>query len=138
MDSKKVTVEASINADVSKVWNYWNTPERITQWNFANKEWHCPKAEIDLRVGGKIKTRMEARNGSFGFDLEGEYDEIVDQKMISYVMPDGRKVSTTFVNTDGNTMVTTIFDAENLSPIELQKAGWQAILENFKRYVEAN
>lgn len=138
MDNPQIIVEAKIDADIQKVWNSWNTPESITQWNFANDDWHCPKAEVDLRVGGKMKTRMEAKNGSFGFDFEGTYDEIVDQKKISYLMPDGRKVITNF-ETNGNACnVVTTFDAESQSPLAMQKAGWQLILNNFKRFVEGS
>lgn len=138
MVKEQITVEIHIHADVAKVWNYWNAPDKIIQWNFASNEWHCPKAEVDLRIGGKLITRMEAKNGSFGFDLEGVYEEIVNQKTIGYVMPDGRKVVTQFAASDGNSTVTTTFDSENQSPVAFQKQGWQAILNNFKKYVEAN
>ncbi|WP_042492494.1 SRPBCC family protein [Aequorivita sublithincola] len=138
MNTTKITVEKTINADSKKVWDYWNQPEHITNWNFANYDWCCPKASNDLQVGGKLFTRMEATDGSFGFNFEGIYDEIVPQKKISYKITDGRNVTTTFENLGEKTKVTTVFDAENSNPIEMQRAGWQAILDNFKRYTENN
>ncbi|MGJ8594049.1 MAG: SRPBCC family protein [Aquaticitalea sp.] len=138
MKPQKITVKANINATPKKVWNYWNEPEHITKWNFANDDWCCPKAENDLRAGGKLKTRMEAKDGSFGFDFEGVYDEIKEQETITYTIADGRKVTTTFEDLEGKTKVTTIFDAEQQNSIEMQKDGWQAILNNFKKYVESN
>jgi len=138
MDTTKVIIEATVSAGTKKVWDYWNKPEHITKWNFAADDWHCPKAENDLRVGGKLKSRMEARDGSFGFDFEATYDEVTDQKKITYTIADGRKATTDFENLDGKTKITTVFDAENENPIEMQKAGWQAILDNFKKYVESD
>lgn len=136
MNATKITIQATVNAGPSKVWTYYNTPEHITQWNFANDDWHCPQAENDLSVGGKLKTRMEAKDGSFGFDFEGIYDEVIDQQKISYSLADGRQCITEFVEKNGQTVVTTTFDAENQNPVDMQKAGWQAILDNFKKYVE--
>lgn len=138
MEKTKVTVEALIAADTKKVWDYWNKPEHITQWNFAHESWQCPSAENDLQVGGKYKARMEAKDGSFGFDFEVIYDEVVDQKKISYTMLDGRQSTTTFVEEGGKTKVTTVFDAETQNDVEMQRGGWQAILDNFKKYTEAN
>ncbi len=138
MEKTKVTVEALIAADTKKVWDYWNKPEHITKWNFASDDWQCPSAENDLRVGGKYKARMEAKDGSFGFDFEVIYDEVVDQKKIAYTMLDGRQSTTTFVEEGGKTKVTTIFDAEIQNSVEMQRGGWQAILNNFKKYTEAN
>ncbi|HKJ80438.1 MAG TPA: SRPBCC family protein [Ignavibacteriaceae bacterium] len=138
MDTTKVIIEATVSAGTKKVWDYWNKPEHITKWNFAADDWHCPKAENDLRVGGKLKSRMEARDGSYGFDFEATYDEVTDQKKITYTIADGRKATTDFENLDGKTKITTVFDAENENPIEMQKAGWQAILDNFKKYVESD
>ncbi len=136
MQATKITIAATIAADKKKVWNFYNLPEHITNWNFASDDWQCPRAENDLTVGGKLKTRMEAKDGSFGFDFEATYDEIIDQKKISYSLTDGRQVTTTFEAADGKTVVTTIFDAETENPVEMQKGGWQAILDNFKKYVE--
>lgn len=138
MEKTKVTVEALVAANTQKVWDYWNKPEHITKWNFASDDWQCPKAENDLRVGGKYKARMEAKDGSFGFDFEVIYDEVVDQKKIAYTMLDGRQSTTTFVEEGGQTKVTTTFDAETQNDVEMQRGGWQAILDNFKKYTEAN
>lgn len=138
MDKTQITVSETISADIQKVWDYWTAPEHITNWNFAADDWHCPSAENDLRVGGKYSARMEAKDGSFGFDFEAIYDEVIDQKKITYTMTDGRQATTLFENTDGNTKVTTTFDAENENPIDMQKDGWQAILNNFKKYAETN
>lgn len=133
----KISIVATVNADSKKAWEFWTMPKHIVNWNFASDDWHCPKSENDLRVGGKIKSRMEAKDGSFGFDFEGIYDEIVDQKKIAYTMEDGRQAITTFENVDGKTKITTVFDAENSNPIEMQRDGWQAILNNYKKYVES-
>lgn len=133
----KIQIEAAVGAPIHKVWKCWTAPEHITNWNFAIPEWHCPKATNDLRVGGKYFARMEAKDGSFGFDFEAVYDEVIPHEKIAYSMADGRKVTTTF-STDGNsTFVRTIFDAEKQNPEEMQKSGWQSILNNFKKYAEA-
>ena len=138
MDATKVTIETTVSANTKKVWDYWNKPEHITKWNFAADDWHCPKAENDLRVGGRLKSRMEAKDGSFGFDFEAIYDEVIDQNKITYTMLDGRQATTDFENLNGKTKITTIFDAENENPVEMQRSGWQSILDNFKKYVEGN
>lgn len=138
MSTTKVTIEAIIPADNKKVWEFWTKPQHITKWNFASDDWQCPKAENDLKVGGKYSARMEAKDGSFGFDFEAIYDEIIDQKKIAYTMPDGRKAVTNFENMGEQTKVTTVFDAENQNPVEMQKSGWQAILNNFKKYTESH
>ena len=138
MEKNKITIEAQVKAEVKKVWNYWTAPERITQWNFASPEWQCPSASNDLRKGGKYIARMEAKDGSFGFDFEAVYNDVVPEKRLSYVMSDGREAVTTFERAGEYTIVTTIFDAENTHPIDFQKAGWQAILDNFKNYTERN
>jgi len=138
MSKTKITVETVVTADAKKVWDFWNTPKHIKNWNFASDDWHCPRAENDLRVGGKLSSRMEAKDGSFGFDFNVIYDEVIDQKKIAYTMEDGRQAVTDFVSTGGNTTVTTVFDAEDENPVEMQKGGWQAILQNFKKYVEAS
>ncbi len=133
----KITVEETINTPLEKVWNFWTNTSHIVNWNFAFDDWHCPKAENDLRVGGKMTVRMEAKEESFGFDFEGIYDEIILKKK-SYTMTDGRNVSTDFEKLGIETKVKTIFDAESENSIELQKEGWQAILNNYKKYVENN
>jgi len=138
MENIKITVEATIAADLQKVWDCYTQPNHITQWNFAADSWCCPKAENDLRPGGKYSARMEAKDGSFGFDFEAIYDEVVPLKKLSYTLGDGRKVITCFEVLDGNCNVSTIFDAETVNSVDLQKQGWQAILDNFKKYTESN
>lgn len=135
-DKISITVEATINAPVEKVWKLWTTPEHIINWNSASPDWHTPKAENDLRVGGKFSSRMEAKDGSFGFDFGGDYTKVDENKMIEYVMGDGRKVQVLFASEGDTTKVTEIFDAETQNSVELQRSGWQAILDNFKKYVE--
>lgn len=138
MNNTKIKIEALVSADVNKVWNYYNSPEHITKWNFASDDWHCPNAENDLRVGGKLKSRMEAKDGSFGFDFEAVYDDVIEHEKIAYKLNDGREVETLFENLDDKIKITTTFDAETQNPVEMQKTGWQAILDNFKKYVETN
>jgi len=138
MKTTKVTVETTVNAAPQKAWDYYTQPEHITQWNFASDDWCCPKAENDVRVGGKMKSRREAKDGSMGFDFEATYDKVENQKALAYTMPDGRQVSTDFKEENGKTKVTTVFDAENQNPVEMQKGGWQAILDNYKKHVEEN
>ena len=138
MESSKITVEAAIAADAQKVWEYWTKPEHITQWNFATDEWECPKAENDLSVGGKYFARMQAKDGSFGFDFEGIYEEVVPGKKLSYTLADGRKVTTHFENRGDSTSVSTTFDGDREHDADMQRAGWQAILDNFKKYTETN
>jgi uncharacterized protein YndB with AHSA1/START domain len=135
--NRKITVQAAINAPVEKVWDLWTVPEHITKWNSASPDWHTPKAESDLRTGGKFKSRMEARDGSMGFDFEGVYDEVKTHEKIVYSMPDGRMVEVIFANKGNETLVTEAFDPETENPVEMQQAGWQAILDNFKKYAEA-
>ncbi len=134
--STKVTVEAVVQASVEKVWTYWTEPVHIMKWNQASDEWHAPKAENDLRVGGTFLTRMEAKDGSMGFDFGGVYDTVKLHEEISYTMEDGRQVEIIFVNQGSETKVIETFDAEKTNPVEFQQAGWQAILDNFKRYTE--
>ena len=134
----RITVEATANAPVVKVWKAWNTPSDIVQWNSADPSWHTPSCENDLSVGGKFKHRMEAKDGSFGFDFEGVYDNVELYKEISYTMPDGRQVTTLFVEENGKTQITSTFDAETENDPEFQKQGWQAILNSFVKYVESD
>ncbi|AFM11577.1 SRPBCC family protein [Turneriella parva] len=138
MDKTIITIEVQVAAPVQKVWDYYNKPQHITQWNFAHESWQCPSAENDLRAGGKLKSRMEAKDGSFGFDFEATYDEVIDHKRIVYTIADGRKVETDFAEVGGKTRIVTVFEAESENPVEMQKGGWQAILDNFKKYTEAN
>ena len=136
METTKIKISAVIEGTVEEVWDYWTQPQHITQWNFAADDWCCPRAENDLRVGGKYSARMEAKDGSFGFDFEAVYDEVVPLKKIAYTMTDGRQAITIFEVKGDKTKVTTEFDPEDQNPMEMQKGGWQAILDNFKKYVE--
>ncbi|MBB3112519.1 uncharacterized protein YndB with AHSA1/START domain [Paenibacillus phyllosphaerae] len=131
-----ITVEATVHAPVEHVWTYWTEPQHITQWNQASEEWHAPRAENDLRAGGKFLTRMEAKDGSFGFDFEGIYDEVRTHELIAYTIGDGRTVTITFIAQGNDTKVVEAFEAEGTNPVEMQQAGWQAILDNFKTYSE--
>jgi len=137
MNTTQITIEALIKAPPEKVWRYWTEPSHITKWNFAADDWCCPTAENDLRKGGTYRARMEAKDGSFGFDFEATYDEIVEHKKIVYTMSDGRKVVTDFAPSDNVTKITTVFDAESENSIEMQRDGWQAIMNNFKKCVES-
>jgi uncharacterized protein YndB with AHSA1/START domain len=134
----EITVSVIVNAPLQKVWQFWTLPEHIKQWNFASDDWHTPKAENDLQVGGKFLSRMEAKDGSFGFDFLGVYDEIKENKLITYTMVDGRKAKIIFINEGNAAKVIETFEAENENSIELQQGGWQAILNNFKKYSEGN
>jgi len=135
---KPITVEATINAPVEKVWKYWNSPEHITKWCSASEDWHAPFAENDPITGGKFKTRMEAKDGSMGFDFEGVYSNVEPNNVIQYEMSDGRRVKVVFSDLAGTTKVTEIFEPENTNPIEMQQGGWQAILDSFRKYTEEN
>jgi len=133
-----ITVQGKINAPVSKVWNYWTEPKHIIKWNAASDDWHTPRAENDLRVGGTFSSRMESKDGSMGFDFAGIYDAVNTNEYIEYHLADGRTVKTFFESAGDATKVTTKFDAENENPVEMQQGGWQAILDNFKKYTETN
>ena len=131
-----ITVESTVNAPVQKVWQLWSGPEHIEKWNHASDDWHTPKAVNDLRVGGSFVYTMAAKDGSFSFDFDGVYDEVAEHQRIAYTMADGRKALITFTESGGATQVTETFDAEDTNSLELQRGGWQAILDNFKTYVE--
>ena len=135
--AKTITVETTVNAPVEKAWKYWTEPEHITKWNFASDDWQCPTAQNDPRTGGKFSARMEAKDGSMGFDFGGVYDEVRDNELISYTMGDGRKVFVNFSPMGNQTRITETFDAETTHSVEMQKGGWQAILDNYKKHVEA-
>ena len=137
-DKTIITVANTINAPVEKVWQYWTKPEHITQWNNASDDWHTPHAENDLRVGGNFAARMEAKDGSIGFDFGGVYDAITMNEYIEYTLGDGRKVKITFTPDGNKTKVVESFEAESTHSIEMQQGGWQNILDNFKKYTEAN
>jgi uncharacterized protein YndB with AHSA1/START domain len=133
-----IMVENIVNAPVEKVWEYWSKPEHITQWANASDDWHTTRAENDLRTGGSFSSRMEAKDGSFGFDFGGIYDVVRKNEYIEYTLGDGRKVDITFSSQGNKTKVVQNFEAESTNPVEMQKGGWQAILDNFKKYTENN
>ena len=137
-NTKTITVEATVNAPVEKVWEFWTKPEHIVKWNNASDDWHTPRAENDLRVGGSFLTRMEAKDGSFGFDFGGVYDDVQENRYIEYTIGDGRKVKVDFTSEGNATKVVESFETENTHSIEMQRGGWQAILDSFKKYTEAN
>jgi uncharacterized protein YndB with AHSA1/START domain len=132
-----ITVENTVNAPVEKVWECWTKPEHITKWNNASDDWHTPWAKVDFREGGNFVARMEAKDGSFGFDFGGVYDVIRENEYIEYTMGDGRKVKINFTAKGNTTKVVESFEAEETNSVELQKVGWQAIMDNFKKYTEA-
>jgi uncharacterized protein YndB with AHSA1/START domain len=133
-----VTVQATIQAPVQIVWKNWTSPQAIVQWNYASEDWHTPHAENDLRVGGTFRSRMEAKDGSFGFDFEGIYDAVRENEYIEYHLADGRKIKVSFFAEGASTRVTETFDTETENPVEMQRQGWQAILDNFRKFTEAN
>lgn len=137
MEKQKITVEALVAAHKNKVWEYYTQPQHITQWNFATPDWCCPSATNDLQAGGKYSARMEAKDGSFGFDFEAIYDEVIEFEKLLFTIADGRKTAVLFSENGNQTDVTVTFEAETVNPIELQRDGWQAILNNFKTYAEA-
>lgn len=132
-----ITVETSIKAAIGKVWECWTDPAHIVNWNFASNEWECPSAKNDLRPNGAFNWRMEAKNGTMGFDFTGVYSEIIENELIAYQISDGRKVTVEFIIVDNEVKVVERFEAEGSNANEQQKAGWQAILQNFKKYVES-
>lgn len=133
----KITVETTVNTPVEKVWESWTEPHHITKWNNASDDWHTPWAKADFREGGSFTARMEAKDGSIGFDFGGVYDVIRPNEYIEYTIGDGRKVQVTFTKQGNATKVVETFEAENTHPVEFQKGGWQAILDNFKKYTES-
>lgn len=133
-----IILEATILAPVEVVWQYFTDPEHIVHWNNASPDWHTPKAENDLQVGGKFSYTMAAKDGSFSFDFWGVFDLIKENQLLEYTLGDNRKVSCVFISEGDNTKIVETFEAEGQNPIEMQQAGWQAILNNFKKYVEEN
>lgn len=131
-----ITVEAIIDSPVEKVWEYWTGPAHVVKWNHASDDWHTTRATNDLRIGGTFSSRMEAKDGSMGFDFEGVYDDVRSNEYIEYSIADGRKVKINFKTKGNTTIVTESFDAEPVNAEEIQKSGWQAIIDNFKKYVE--
>ena len=135
-DKISITIKSIVNAPVENIWKYWSEPEHIKKWNNASEDWHTTHAENNLRVGGKFLSRMEAKDGSFGFDFSGIYDEVKLYEVIAYTLEDGRKVKIIFVGEEKKTEITIVFEAESTNSIEMQQGGWQAILDNFKKYTE--
>ncbi|MCB0524878.1 MAG: SRPBCC family protein [Saprospiraceae bacterium] len=138
MDATKIAIQATINANSKKTWEYYTSPEHIVNWNFASDDWECPSATNDMQVGGKYSARMQAKDGSFGFDFEATYNAISEGKSFTYTIPDGRVVDVIFEPDGDNTRIDIRFDAEKMNPVEMQQNGWQAILNNFKKYTEGN
>ena len=133
-----ITIESKIHAPLEKVWQYWTLPEHIIKWNHASDDWYAPSAENDLRTGGKFIFRMESKDGSMGFDFNGIYDIVIPNEQIAYTIEGGRKVNILFSSDGETTNVKEIFEPEDENFIELQRNGWQAILDNFKKYSESN
>ena len=130
-----ITIETAVNAPIEKVWKYWTEPQHIMNWAFASDDWHAPYAENDLREGKNFKTTMAAKDGSMSFDFEGVYTAIKENELIEYTILDGRKVDISFTEKSNTTDIVENFEAEETFPIEVQKGGWHAILDNFKKYV---
>ncbi|NVK58374.1 MAG: SRPBCC domain-containing protein [Alteromonadaceae bacterium] len=133
----EISVEKEVKAPLRMVWDAWVTPDDITRWNFAIDEWCCPKAELDLEVGGIFNYRMEAKDGSAGFDFEGEFTEITPYKSIHYTLGDDREVKVQFIETENGVRVVETFEAEDENSAEQQRQGWFSILDNFKKHVES-
>lgn len=138
MNTVHITIETEINAPIEKVWKLWTAAEHIIHWNNASDDWHTPKASNDLCAGGKFVFTMAAKDGSVSFDFEGTYDEVIENQRIAYTIADGRKVVISFLSSGQLTGISETFEAENIHPAEMQRAGWQAILDNFKKYVETH
>jgi uncharacterized protein YndB with AHSA1/START domain len=138
-NKKSITIETTVQAPLEKVWEFWTTPHHIMQWNNASDDWYTPRAENDLKVGGQFLYRMQASSGMTGFDFVGTYDEVEINKLIAYTMGDGRKAKITFSQaSETATKIVETFEAEGTNSIDLQRTGWQAILDNFKKYTEQN
>jgi uncharacterized protein YndB with AHSA1/START domain len=134
--SQKITVQVVVHAPLEQVWKCWTEPKHITQWNAASPDWHTPRAENDLRVGGTFSSRMEAKDQSRGFDFCGTYTEVILQEKIAYVLGDERKVEILFQQTSEGARVVETFDSEEENSADMQRNGWQAILNEFKKYTE--
>ncbi len=135
---KTITIEATVNAPIEKVWEFWNEPKHIVKWAFASDDWEAPSAENDLRVGGKFKTVMAAKNKSTSFDFMGAYTQVKEHELIEYDIADGRHVRVVFEQLPEEVKITTTFDPYPGNSEEIERGGWQAILNNFKKYAESN
>ena len=131
-----ITISATVNAPIEKVWECWTTPQHIMQWNQASPDWHCPASSVDLKMGGKFSATMAAKDGSFSFDFWGTYNDILENELIIATLGDGRNWKTSFASNGDVTEVVESFEAEDQNPVEMQQAGWQAILDNFKQHAE--
>ncbi|PKB16127.1 SRPBCC family protein [Flavobacterium sp. 5] len=131
-----ITVKCTIDAPIEQVWKLWTIPEHITKWNNASDDWHTPYAENDLQVGGKFKSTMASKDGTMSFDFEGEYTQVENHSLIEYKIVDGRKVDVYFVGLENGVEIIESFEPETVNPEEMQREGWQAILNNFKKYAE--
>ena len=138
MNDKAITIKASVAAPIDKIWEYWNGPEHVKKWNAASDDWHTPRAENDLRPGGKFSVRMEAKDGSFGFDFAGTNKVVDKPNRLEYEIGDGRQVEVSFVQDGDQTHIAETFEPEGQNPVEMQQVGWQMILNNFKKYAESN
>ena len=132
----KITIETTVKAPINKVWSAWTSPEDIKQWNAASDDWHTTQASVDLREGGAFSSRMEAKDGSFGFDFAGIYTKVVTNELLEFTFGD-RAAKVEFLNGENGVLVRETFDAETEHPIEMQRQGWQSILNNFAKHVEA-
>jgi uncharacterized protein YndB with AHSA1/START domain len=133
----KISVSVEVNAPVAKAWEAYTSPEAINQWNFASDDWQCRDARVDLRVGGSFSSHMEAKDGSFGFDFEGTYTNIIEHQLLEYSFGD-RSARVLFEQAGENSKVTVEFDTEDENAVEMQREGWQAILNNYAKYVLAH
>lgn len=136
IEKEIITVQVLVNASIDAVWKCWTTPADIIKWNNASIDWHTTKTSNDLKKGGRFAYRMEAKDGSMGFDFGGVYDNVIDKHQLDYTLDDERKVKVTFTEVGGKVQIVESFEAESLNPSDMQRAGWQAILENFKIYTE--
>ncbi len=136
MSTQKIHVSTKIQRDIQTIWNAWTQPEHVIHWNFASDTWHCPKASNDLQVGGKFSYTMASKDGEMSFDFEGVYNEVIPEQKIAYAMSDGRQVEIHFTKVADGILVEEIFDPEQMNPLDLQQAGWQAILNQFTKYTE--
>ncbi len=134
----EITIEATVNAPIDKIWTYWNEPAHIMKWCQASPEWHAPAAQNDLKAGGKFTTTMAAKDGSMSFDFWGIYDQVKTNELIEYTMGDGRKAQIVFSKSGDATKIVESFEPEETNPREMQQGGWQAILNSFKSYTESN
>ena len=133
----KITIETEVDGPISEVWSAWITPSDITCWNFASDDWCCPTAELELKPGGKFSYRMEAKDGSTGFNFEGEFKSIEEREKIEFYLSDRRVVEVVFQESENGVLVRETFETEDLHTAEQQRDGWQSILNNFKRHVES-